>query len=295
MGFVADVRLLLAIRILQGFLGGISTIGLIIISVISTERQLTRRLGVYQSALTLGQIFAPPLGAMAAAAFGYRGAFVASSLMLFAVFVFCRLGLSPLPPRPRASRAEPLPRRQVWLAWLVSLVGTMQIMFLPSVLPTILRTFEVPEADRLVTAGTIVFAYGLSAAVGSYGFSRLAGRIPPHRLVLSAALGAALCQVALIAGAEAVSFTVIRMVQTGLAAGIFPLVLSQVASRSQGKTIGFINTARFAGNALGPVTATFILAYSDLLTLYLVLGAGLAVTAVGNYLGTPVRQRSAEA
>jgi MFS transporter, DHA1 family, multidrug resistance protein len=295
MGFVADVRLLLAIRILQGFLGGISTIGLIIISVISTERQLTRRLGVYQSALTLGQIFAPPLGAMAAAAFGYRGAFVASSLMLFAVFAFCRLGLSPLPPRPRASMADPLPRRQVWLAWLVSLVGTMQIMFLPSVLPTILRTFEVPEADRLVTAGTIVFAYGLSAAAGSYGFSRLAGRIPPHRLVLSAALGAALCQVALIAGAEAVSFTVIRMVQTGLAAGIFPLVLSQVASRSQGKTIGFINTARFAGNALGPVTATFILAYSDLLTLYLVLGAGLAVTAVGNYLGTPVRQRSAEA
>jgi len=295
MGFVTDLRLLLAIRMLQGFLGGISTIGLIIISVISTDKQLTRRLGVYQSALTLGQIFAPPLGAMAAAAFGYRGAFLASSLMLFAVFAFCLLGLSPLPPRPREFAYDPLPRRQIWLAWLVSLVGTVHIMFLPSILPTILRGFAVPEAQRLVAAGTIVFAYGLSAAAGSYGFGLLAGRISPHRLVLLAALGASLCQVLLIAGVGTVSFTLIRMMQTGFAAGIFPLVLAQVASRSQGKTIGFINTARFAGNALGPVAGTFILAHSDLLTLYLVLGVGLALAAAGNYLSTPVRDKSAEA
>jgi DHA1 family multidrug resistance protein-like MFS transporter len=294
MGFVTDVRLLLAIRMLQGFLGGISTIGLIIISVISTEKQITRRLGVYQSALTLGQIFAPPIGAMAAAAFGYRGAFVASSLMLFAVFAFCQFGLSPLPPRPRESASDPIPRRQVWLAWIVSLVGTVHIMFLPSILPILLRGFEVPEAQRLVTAGTIVFAYGLSAAAGSYGFSWLAGRFPPHRLVLFAALGAALCQVLLIAGADAVTFTVIRMIQTGFAAGIFPLVLVQVASRREGKAIGLINTARFAGNALGPVAATFILAHSDLLTLYLVLGIGLALAATGNYLGTPIRNTNVE-
>lgn len=295
MGFVSDLRLLLAIRMLQGFLGGISTIGLIIISVISTEQQLTRRLGVYQSALTLGQIFAPPLGAMAAAAFGYRGAFVASSAMLFAVFAFCWVGLSPLPPRPRAFAYDPLPRRQIWLAWLVSLIGTVHIMFLPSILPTILRGFEVPETQRLVAAGSIVFAYGLSAAAGSYGFGVLAGRIPPHRLVLLAAAGASLCQVLLIAGAGAISFTLIRMMQTGFAAGIFPLVLAQLASRSQGKTIGFINTARFAGNALGPVAGTFILAHSDLLTLYLVLGISLALSAAGNYLSTPVRDKSAEA
>jgi MFS family permease len=147
----------------------------------------------------------------------------------------------------------------------------------------------------LVTAGTIVFAYGLSAAAGSYGFSWLAGRFPPHRLVLFAALGAALCQVLLIAGSDAVTFTVIRMIQTGFAAGIFPLVLVQVASRREGKAIGLINTARFAGNALGPVAATFILAHSDLLTLYLVLGVGLALAATGNYLGTPIRNTNLEA
>ena len=83
------------------------------------------------------------------------------------------------------------------------------------------------------------------------------------------------------------AFTLIRMAQTGCAAGIFPLILAQIATKSQGKTIGLINTARFAGNALGPIMATFILSQSNLPTLYLVLGAGLALAAAGNYLGTP--------
>jgi len=288
MGFTTDLRLLFAIRVVQGFFGGISTIGLIIVAAVSTEDEMARRMGVYQSALTLGQIFAPPLGAMAAAAFGFRGAFLTSGLMLFVVCLFCHLALSRIPPRPKQTVAAPIPRLQIWLAWLVSLVGTMHIIFLPSVLPTILRGFEVPESHGLVTAGTIVFAYGIAAVAGSYGFSRLAGRVAAARLVLATALGASICQVLLHFGMDTVTFTLIRMVQTGCAAGIFPLILAQLATRSEGKTIGFINTARFAGNALGPVTATFILAHSDLFTLYLVLGVGLALASVAHHLGSGV-------
>jgi len=285
MGFVTDLRVLLGIRILQGFLGGISTIGLIIVSAISSEQQLARRMGLYQSALTMGQIFAPPLGAMAAAAFGFRGAFVASGLMILAVFVFSLVGLSDVPPLPRKSSADEIPRRQRWLAWGVALVGTIHIVFLPSILPLVLRDFNVPEGDQLVMAGLVVFAYGLSAAAGSYGFSRLTDRFPTRRLVLACALGASVFQVLQILGTGPVTFTLIRMLQTALAAGIFPLILVEVASRGHGGSIGFINTARFAGNAAGPVIATFVLANSNLLTLYLVLGAGLAAAAACDYLG----------
>jgi len=285
MGFVTDLRLLLGIRILQGFLGGISTIGLIIVLAVSTEDQLPRRMGMYQSALTLGQIFSPPLGAMAAATFGFRGAFLASSLMLLAIFGFCQWGLSPLPPLPRRPASDRPPRRHLWLAWGVAFAGTVQIVFLPSILPTILRDFHIPDSQRLVMAGTIVFAYGASAAAGSYSLSRLARRFPPERLVLASALGASVFQVLLFAGAEPIPFTLIRMAQTALAAGIFPLILAQIAARSQGATIGIINTARFAGNAAGPVIATFVLAHSDLLSLYLILGAGLTAAALSHHLG----------
>jgi len=287
MGFVTDLRVLLGIRIVQGFLGGISTIGLLIISAISTEEQLAGRMGLYQSALTLGQIFGPPLGAMAAAAVGFRGAFLVSSLMMLVVFIFCQVGLSPLPPQPRRPTDGGFPRGQLWMAWGVAFVGTMHIVFLPSVLPAILQDFHVPEHEQLVTAGLIVFAYGVSAAAGSYGFSRMAARIPAQHLVLACGAGAALFQVLLILGVEPMTFTLLRMAQTALAAGIFPLILVQMASRRHGGTIGFINAARFAGNAAGPVVATFILANSNLLSVYVVLGAGLASAVACHHFARP--------
>jgi MFS family permease len=290
MGFVTDLYLLLAIQFVRGFLGGISTIGLIIITAISREEELARRMGTYQSALTLGQILAPPQGAMAAMVFGYRGAFLVSSLMLFGVTAFAWLGLGPVPPQPRRRAADSPRRGRLWLVWAVSFAGTMQIVFLPSILPTILQGFGVAESARVATAGGIVFAYGASAAAGSYGISRLASRFPTPRLLLLAAGGASLGQLLLALGAAGpVSFTLIRMAQTACAAGIFPLVLAQVATDGRGRSLGFVNAARFAGNAAGPIVATFILAHSDLLTLCLVLAGGLAAAAGAQHLAGGTR------
>jgi MFS family permease len=293
MAFTTDVRLLLVIRLIQGFLGGISTIGLIIVSAITPDAQLARRMGSYQSALTLGQIFGPPVGALGAEMLGFRGSFLASGVALFGICLYVHLALPRIPPRPRKTGGEVVPRRQILMAWAISLVATMHIVFLPSILPAILREFGIPESQRLLYAGVIVFAYGVASAAGSYGFSRLASRVPVGRLVLLAALGAAGCQVGLWFGSDVVTFTLIRMAQTGCAAGIFPLILAQVASRSRGSTIGFINTARFAGMALGPVTATFVLAHADLFTLYLILAVALALAAAGHALGSPSQQQDA--
>jgi len=280
MAFVTDLHLLLAIQLVRGFMGGISTIGLIIITAISREEEVARRMGTYQSALTLGQIFAPPLGAMAATAFGFRGAFLISSLMLGGVFAFASLALGPVPPQPRRPAAAPAYRGRRWLLFAVAFAGTVQIVFLPAILPSILQRFGVAEAARVATAGVIVFAYGAAAAAGAYGFSRLAARIPAPHLMLAAAGGASLCQVLLILGDGPLTFTLVRMVQTACAAGIFPLVLAQVAAGGQGRELGFVNTARFAGNAIGPLVATFVLAQANLLTLYLVLAAALGLAAL---------------
>lgn len=280
MGFVTDLRLLLLLQLVRGFLGGISTIGLLIVAAISREDQVARRMGTYQSALTLGQILAPPVGAMAAAALGYRGAFLASSGMLFAICAFTWLGLSPLPPRPRPGPAIPLPRRGLWFTWGVAFAGTIQIVFLPSILPALLREYGVPPAEQVVTAGSMVFAYGASAAAGAYGFGRLAGRHPVRELLLVAALGAAGCQLLLALAAGPVSLTLLRMLQTACAAGLFPLILAQAATASGG-TIGFLNAARFAGNAAGPILATLLLAHAGLTALCAVLAGGLALVALG--------------
>jgi hypothetical protein len=45
--------------------------------------------------------------------------------------------------------------------------------------------------------------------------------------------------------------------------------MSIFAKESKGNVIGFLNSARFAGNAFGPMIATTLLAFSNLPILYL--------------------------
>jgi MFS family permease len=61
------------------------------------------------------------------------------------------------------------------------------------------------------------------------------------------------------------------MVQTGLVAVVLPLTLSLFVGDLRGSTIGFLNSARFTGNALGPLIATSILAVSNLSILFLAI------------------------
>jgi hypothetical protein len=68
------------------------------------------------------------------------------------------------------------------------------------------------------------------------------------------------------------------MIQTGFIAAVFPLTISIFARDVGGGMIGFLNSARFFGNALGPLMATSLLAYSNLLTLYIAIAAFTLVT-----------------
>jgi hypothetical protein len=49
--------------------------------------------------------------------------------------------------------------------------------------------------------------------------------------------------------------------------------MASFASELGGTGIGFLNSARFAGNGVGPLMATFVLAGSNLLTLYFLIAA----------------------
>jgi hypothetical protein len=54
-----------------------------------------------------------------------------------------------------------------------------------------------------------------------------------------------------------------------------------------GTGIGFLNSARFAGNGVGPLLATFVLAGSNLLTLYLIIAAATVGSILAFLITTP--------
>ena len=157
--------------------------------------------------------------------------------------------------------------------------ATVQITFLPSVLPNVFEVFKYEQTAALKLAGTVVMCYTATAMVGAYVWSRLSRRIGLYRMITLLFILGILLQSMLTFSRGIVDFTVIRMLQTAFVAATFPLVISIFASGSKGSVIGFLNASRFAGNAMGPIIATSMLAYFNLTTLYFFI-SGLTLLAL---------------
>jgi DHA1 family multidrug resistance protein-like MFS transporter len=250
---------------------GSSTIGLIIVSSTSSRERVSSDIGFFQASMTCGQLVGPLLGSLAAGAFGYKGAFLSASAVLFLSVVFCVFyvtDIPKLPPRDSASRSRTVDKR-VMVSWMLCFTVMLQLMFLPSVLPNIFENFRVKEAIALKWAGVVVMLYTATAMVGTYALSLWSRGVGIYRLIILLASAGILLQGLFVLSQGVVDFTIMRMIQTGLVAAIYPLTMSIFAKESKGNVIGFLNSARFAGNAFGPMIATTLLAFSNLPILYL--------------------------
>lgn len=280
MGFTFHLPLLLLYRIIQGLMGGISTTGFILISSSSPKEKLPFHIGVYQSSMTLGQLVGPPLGSLIAGFFGFRGAFISASFMLFVSFLFCHLYVIDVPPLPKEEKTKVRPPlgKKILLGWLVCFMAQVQLMFLPSILPNILKNFGIEKTVGLKLAGLIVMLYTATAFIGTYIWSWLSRKIGVPKMILILFFIGILFQFFQVWSRGLLDFTIFRMIQTGVIAAVPPLMISYFARELRGGVIGFLNSARFAGMALGPFMATSVLAFSNLQFLFLLIcGLGLSV------------------
>jgi predicted MFS family arabinose efflux permease len=291
MGFTDNLHLLLLLRIFHGLLGGVSTIGLILISGLSPEERLHKDVSLFQNFITVGQLLGPPLGTYAASSLGYRGAFICASALIFISLYFCHRNVPDIPLRKEEPRQDAPRRRLLLWGWALGLIGTIQITFLPSILPRVLEGFDFRGNAALNLAGTLIMLYTGTAILGNYGFSRLSSRIGLKKVITVVCLSAACLQLLLYLPSGVGSFIVIRMIQTGFIAAVFPLTISLFAQGAGGGTIGFLNSARFFGNGLGPLLATSVLAYFNLLTLYIFI-AGSTLIAMWIFLTSSKNQEA---
>lgn len=279
MGFVESLPLLLGLRLFQGILGGVSTIGLVLITASAPKGQLPKYLSLFQNSMTAGQLVGPPLGAYAVALFGYHSPFIIALVVVFFSLVHCHRHVHDIPPQPKSPRHSKAFRGSILWGWALTIVGTIHLMFLPSVLPHILEGFRLTEQAAITTAGTIMMAYMASAIVGNYLLVGFASRVGLTRLITIASLSAAALLSLLYFCNGVYAFTLLRVLQTGMIAAVIPLVIATFAGEGGGgTTLGFLNSGRFVGNALGPMMATTVLAQFGLLTLYLTISALTAVT-----------------
>jgi DHA1 family multidrug resistance protein-like MFS transporter len=273
MAFTQNMLLLFILRVFQGVGGGISTIGLIITAVSSTVENRAYHLGIFQSCMAAGQLLGPFLGTFAVTAFGYQGAFVSASIVLFISVVWCYVAVTDIPALPpnEEGSVRSLLDKRVIAGWTLCVAATIHLMFAPGILPNIFQHYGLAHDFALRWAGALVMLYTATAMIGTYVWSRLSRRVGVRRMILLLAHFAIALQLLLVLAGGMTFFTAILMLLTGMAAAIMPLTMSLLATGQKGSIIGFLNSARFVGNALGPMLATSVLAFSGLPVLYVLI------------------------
>ncbi len=275
MGLTTNLLMLLILRTLQGVAGGLSTIGLIISAVSSTEENRAYHIGIFQSGMALGQLVGPFLGSFAVAAFGYQGAFFSAASAILLSLVFCYFCVTDVPvlPQQKESPVRSMLDMRVLAGWLLCVATTTQLMFVAPVLPSILKMYGLLTESSVGSAGLIVMLYTATALVGTYTWSWFSKKVGARKMILFLAPPAILMQILLCLPSRIIPFTILFMCVTGLAAAIVPLVISIFAAQMKGSVIGFLNAGRLVGGAVGPFLVTSVLAFSNLTVLYLVVSS----------------------
>jgi MFS transporter, DHA1 family, multidrug resistance protein len=280
MGFAGSLPMLLGLRLIQGALGGASTIGLFMISEISPKDRLAADLSLFQGSMTAGQLLGPPVGAYAAAHLGYRSPFLLSFLLVGVLLLLSHLYVVDVPKKaPNLDRKIHFNRGILW-GWVIIFIATIHLTFLPSILPYVLKGFGLVGEKALKSAGFIMMGYTATALIGNYVISRLTPRAKLKGMMAVLCLISAFLQLLLFFSGGVIGFATIRMLQAGAIAAVIPMVMANFALELGGTGIGFLNSARFAGNGFGPLMATSVVAASNLLTLYLLI----AVSTAGSIL-----------
>jgi DHA1 family multidrug resistance protein-like MFS transporter len=287
-GFAGNLYLLLFLRAMLGIMGGSSTVGLVLTSALSPSERLHKNLSLFQICLTIGQLVGPPMGAFMVTLAGYRVAFIFASLVVGSSLVFCHRYVEDVPCQKIYSNPGRVMKQGIFWGWALGLIATIHITYMPSILPHILENFQLKGETALKSAGIIMMAYSVTAILGNYLINNLAPRAKLRQVVMYVCLSAAFLQALMYISKGVFSFTLIRMLQTGAIAAVFPMILSVFATGVGGGTLGFLNSARFAGNAIGPMIATSLVAYSNLPTLYLII-TGLTIIPLIGFLRTTGR------
>ncbi len=257
MGMSTDVVHILLFRGLQGSFGGISTVMLVLVAAIYSGDKLKRAVSYQMAMMTMGSIVGPGIGGLLASIVGFRLTLVTSSILFMSIIPLVFLINVPPPSRDGGER----PRftssdfKAIFPDFASLILVYACISFIMPTIPWFLRSFGIPEGQVLSYTALTTVLNGAAFAAATPLMPRI---VTDRKLpLLSMVAAVAILMTAFVA--DAWQFIALRIAIGAIQAGIPPFLLGGGRSAGKGTAMGFLNSARFMGMAIGPLTATSIL------------------------------------
>jgi DHA1 family multidrug resistance protein-like MFS transporter len=251
-----DIMHIVFFRALQGCFGGISTVMFAIVASAVPATKLKPTLSYQMAAMTMGGLVSPGIGGALAGVIGYRLTLLTSAILFVLIMpIVLRITLPSAAPEAEESNAFNISDVKSLLPDIVALILVyICISFLAPVVSWYLNTLGVAEQDLLIWTTAATVLNGLAYALAT----PLMTRVVTNRTLPWLSMSAAVAIMATAFVFSPVQFIALRVVIGAVQAGIPPNLLGGKSGR-KGAGMGFLNSARFLGMALGPVMATTIL------------------------------------
>jgi len=284
MTFAGDVIQIVFFRALQGGFGGISTVMFAIVASTVSPQELRHALSYQMAAMTIGGLVSPGIGGALAAVIGYRMTMLISAVLFVLILpLVLKITLPPPSPKESETRAFSLSDFRSLLPDITALILVyMCISFLFPTVSWFLSSLGVPDDQLLLWTTAATVLNGIAFAVATPVMTKMmTNKIMPW---LSVGASAAIMMTAFVF--NPLQFIALRIVIGGLQAGIPPNLLGGKSGR-KGTGMGFLNSARFLGMAIGPIMATTILGDGKgqgAFNMFAVMASVSLVTAIFIYL-----------
>jgi MFS transporter, DHA1 family, multidrug resistance protein len=256
MTFSANVIQIVLFRALQGGFGGISTVMFAIVASTVPPQGLKKALSYQMAAMTMGGLVAPGIGGALASIIGYRLTLLTSAvLFIFILPIVLKITLPPVASKESDTKAFNLTDFKSLLPDIIALVLVyICISFLAPAVSWFLESLGVPDDQLLLWTTAATVLNGLAYAVAT---PIMTNAINGRKMSLLS-VGAAVAIMATAFVFNPIQFIVLRIIIGAVQAGIPPNLLGG-KSGTKGTGMGFLNSARFLGMAIGPILATTVL------------------------------------
>lgn len=256
MAMSTSVGHLIMFRGLQGAFGGLSTVMFSLVASIVPHQELKRAISYQMAAMTLGSLGGPGIGGLLASIVGYHWTFVTSSLLFICVMPLAFvISMSP----PAVTEMDTDRFKIAYLKTIMPDIFALILVyacmnFVNPTIPWFLKSLGIPDERLLTFTAVTTILNGVAFAVASPSLTKvISDKTLP---ILSAIAGGVILSTAFVS--DAYQFIALRILIGAVQAGIAPSLLGGKSGR-KGIAIGFLNSARFIGMAIGPFLATSIL------------------------------------
>ncbi|MCX6648460.1 MAG: MFS transporter [Candidatus Bathyarchaeota archaeon] len=256
MSFSADVLQIVFFRALQGGFGGISTVMFAIVASAVSPQGLKKALSYQMAAMTMGGLVAPGIGGLMASIIGYRITLLISAVLFILILpLVLKITLPPPEARESETRSFNFADFKSLLPDITALILVyICISFLAPAISWFLESLGIPDDQLLLWTTAATILNGLAYAVATPVMTN----VVTDRTMPLLSVGAAAAIMATAFVFNPIQFIALRIIIGAMQAGIPPNLLGGKSGR-KGTGMGFLNSARFLGMAIGPIMATTIL------------------------------------